>query len=133
MTSLEHIFYDECLREYQNEIASLDPKYNKKLKEKELDDKYKDKMMEGCRVFAKELENINKKKFTLGSSSSLIYTFIGAENYEYIYTECPELKKFIAQFNSKNKSNQIKINDKFVNKISVNVEDVKNEIGRAHV
>jgi hypothetical protein len=128
MTSLTHIFFGERLREYQNTIASSDPKYNEKLKEKELDDKYKDQMMEGCRVFAKKLEDINDKKFSLGLSSSLKYTIPGSENYDYIYTGCPELKKFIAQFNSKNKSNQIKINvnDKFVNKISVNEEDVKN-------
>jgi hypothetical protein len=118
MTSLTHIFFGERLREYQNTIASSDPKYNEKLKEKELDDKYKDQMMEGCRVFAKKLEDINDKKFSLGLSSSLKYTISGADKYEYIYTGCPELKKFIAQFNSKNKLNQIKIN---VNDNSVDI------------
>jgi hypothetical protein len=128
MTSMAPIFFSERLREYQNSIAKSDPVYDQKLKEKELDDKYKEQMMEGCRVFAKKLENINDKKFILGMSSSLKYTISGADKYEYIYTGCPELKKFIAQFNSKNKSNQIKINvnDKFVNEISVNEDDVKN-------
>jgi hypothetical protein len=128
MTSMAPIFFSERLHEYQKSIAQSDPEFDQKLKEKELDDKYKEQMMEGCRVFAKKLENINDKKFILGSSSSLKYTISGAENYDYIYTGCPELKKFIAQFNCKTKSNQIKINvnDKFINKIVVNEEDVKN-------
>lgn len=125
------MFFSERLREYQESIARSDPGYNEKLKEKELHTKYQDQMMEGCRIFVKELENINEKKFYPGYTHSLIYRILNTDNTknsEYIYTGCPELKKFIAQFNSMNKDNQIKMNknDKFVNKITVNKEDVKN-------
>lgn len=132
MTSLAPIFFSERLSEYQNTIAQSDPKYNEKLKEKELDDNYKEQMMEGCRVFAKELEKINEKKFFLTTGNQLKHHISGAENYTYFYTGCPELKKFISQFNSRDNNNQIKINedDKFVNKILVNQEDVKN--GQLH-
>lgn len=131
MSSLAPIFFHERLREYQESIARSDPGYDEKLKEKELNTKYQDQMMEGCKIFTKELENINEKKFSPGSTQSLIYRILNIDNTknsEYIYTGCPELKKFIAQFNSKNKDNQIKFNknDKFVNKITVNKEDVKN-------
>ena len=128
MSSFAPIFFSERLREYQESIARSDPKYNEKLKEKELYTKYQDQMMEGCRIFTKELEKINDKKFLLSTSNHLKFHIPGAENHEYIYTGCPELKNFIAQFNSKNKLNQIKINknDKFVNKMTVNEEDVKN-------
>lgn len=125
------MFFSERLREYQESIAHSDPGYNEKLKEKELHTKYQDQMMEGCRIFVKELENINKKKFSPGFTRSLVYGILNTndtKNSEYIYTGCPELQKFIAQFNSKNKDNQIKMNenDKFINKITVNKEDVKN-------
>ena len=125
------LFFSERLREYQESIARSDPGYDQKLKEKDLDTKYMDKMEEGCRIFVKELENINEKKFSPDYTQSLIYRILNIDNTknsEYIYTGCPELKKFIAQFNSKNKNNQIKFNknDKFVNKITVNKEDVKN-------
>lgn len=128
MTSFAPLFFSERLREYQDSIARSDPGYDQKLKEKELNTKYMDKMEEGCRIFAKELEKINSKKFSLTTNNHLKFHIPGAENHEYIYTGCPELKNFIAQFNSKNKSNQIKFNknDKFVNKISVIEEDVKN-------
>lgn len=123
------MFFSERLREYQESIAHLEPDYDSKLKEKELNEKYKDKMIEGCRIFVKELEKINDKKFFLSTGNYLKFHIPGAENSEYIYTGCPELKKFITQFNSINKDNQIKLNedDKFINKITINEEDVKNE------
>ena len=131
MSSFAPIFFSERLREYQESIARSDPGYDEKLKEKELYAKYQDQMMEGCRIFTKELEKINEKNFSPGFTHSLIYRILNTDSTkksEYIYTGCPELKKFIAQFNSKNQDNQIKINknDKFVNKITVNKEDVKN-------
>jgi len=122
------MFFSERLREYQKSVAHVDPDFDRKLKQQELEQKYMDKMEEGCRVFAKELENINVKELSLTVKNSLKYKVKGAENSEYIYTGCPELKKFISHFNSKNNLNQIKLNgtEKFVNKISVNEDDVKN-------
>jgi hypothetical protein len=130
MTSLAPLFFNERLHEYQNSIAKSDPVYEQKLKEKELDDKYKEQMMEGCRFFVKELKNINDKKFSIGFKHDLAFQIATDKETKskYFYTGCPELKKFIDEFNSKDKNNQIHFNkkDKFVNKISVNEEDVKN-------
>jgi hypothetical protein len=115
MTSFAPIFFNQRLHDYQKKVATNDPDYDAKLKERELDNNYKERMEEGCRVFASRLNKINDQNFWMGYKNSL-------NNNQYVYTGCPELKKFISQFNSQNKNNQIKINtkDKFVNKIQVN-------------
>ena len=123
------IFFSERLREYQKSIAKSDPEFDQKLKEKELDDKYKDQMMEGCRIFVNQIQNINDKKFSLGYNHDLAFQIPTDKETKskYFYTGCPELKKFIDEFNSKDKNNQILFyKDKFVNKISIYENDIKN-------
>jgi hypothetical protein len=129
MTSMAPIFFSERLREYQKSIAKSDPEFDQKLKEKELDDKYKDQMMEGCRIFVNQIQNINDKKFSLGYNHDLAFQIPTDKETKskYFYTGCPELKKFIDEFNSKDKNNQILFyKDKFVNKISIYENDIKN-------
>ena len=114
------IFFSERLHEYQQIMAKKDPDFEKKLKEKELDNDYKNNMEKGCRIFAKELEKINEKIYSVGYKSSLNYHIPNAKNHTYFYTGCQELKNFISHFNSKHNNQIIINNDKFVIKILVN-------------
>lgn len=129
MTSLAPLFFNQRLHEYQKKVATNDPEYDAKLKERELDDKYKEHMKEGCRVFASRLGIINDTNFHIGYKHSLEFINDDDDKKTYFYTGCPELKNFISQFNAQNKNNQIKLNDKdkFVNKIQVNEADIKND------
>jgi hypothetical protein len=73
MTTHVPVFFSHRLNDYQKSVAKNDDTYDAKLKEKELDNNYKDKMEEGCRVFASELEKINDIKFSVGYKNSLKY------------------------------------------------------------
>jgi hypothetical protein len=123
----------ERVREYEEMLSWTDKEFKQKFLEKELNESYKDHMEKGCRIFTNQLENINNKSFILDHKHSLNDPLKknDSEIYgksKYFYTGCPELEKFINEFNSKNESNQIHLDKKlqFVNKISVNANDIKN-------